>query len=154
MANTNSWPDLWNGDLNDNYPVDVGGLIGTMSIPNIEAFNEKILEFQWNDVPNPTLYEDVFDYYDQHEFSFLARIVSSDDPMAVEETYPDSDRGNVWVNTNNNNNIAWKNIIVNDAASINSLTSVVNISNLDENTKNYSLEFFMEETEIGKPIFE
>lgn len=107
------WPYSWTYNQNDpntcviptsggNRPC--GMEIGTgQIIPELKAGEETILIFAWAP-PNPAWYDDI----DKHHFCLYARIVSDDDQMFVNE-------GNfVWLNTSNNNNIAWKNISIFD----------------------------------------
>lgn len=160
LHNSNSWPSIWDGSTTVNGVV-VGGLVPDLTgnstgiaIPSMKPGEEQILIFEW-DVPNPDDFDGIFPYNDASDFSFLARIESNDDPIDdltnQNEVLEGSD---VWVNTKNNNNIAWKNVTIIEPKPIGSLAKGVNISNLSNETKIYTLEFVKEDTSVGKAIYE
>ncbi|HWR84308.1 MAG TPA: T9SS type A sorting domain-containing protein [Candidatus Deferrimicrobium sp.] len=77
---------------------------GNTIITNLAPGDVWVIERQWQDIPPPSLSTN-------GHFCLLARFEStplSDDPMAVLEG------SNVWVNTYENNNIAWKNVTIVD----------------------------------------
>ncbi len=85
-------------------PRPCGGEITSgMPIPAIKPGEEAIIKFPWSP-PNPAWYDDIND----HHYCLYARIVANDDPMFSNETEA------VWLNTKNNNNIAWKNVSIFD----------------------------------------
>ena len=100
-AGTNlSWPEHWNGSIG---PPLMGDLLGEKTIPVIQSGEENIVSFTWDNIPDPSLYGTD----DAWHFCLLSRIVSPDnDPMAVAEG------SSVYMNTFNNNNIAWKNVSI------------------------------------------
>lgn len=139
LSYTSSWPDAWDGSTVING-VPVGGQIGDpngMSVPAMDPGEQGLLfSFTW-EVPNPDDFNGIFPNHDPNEFSFLARIIHEEDPMTTTEGI------SVWGNARNNNNIAWKNVVVIDQ-STGSPSSSINICNFSEETKNYALEFKIE----------
>lgn len=101
-----SWPTNWNGTLYEEGEL-MGNIISTVNIPILEPGEETIIQIPW-DVPNPSNYESIF--LDPFHFSLMARIVSDEDPMTIEE----NDNVSIHQNVRNNNNIAWKNVKIVD----------------------------------------
>jgi hypothetical protein len=99
-----AWPAPWDGVPIPGYPI-MGGIIGTIPFVSLAEGDFTILEFPWNP-ENPANYSMFGD--DQNHFCLLVRIISDDDPMSTPEIY------GLYDNVRNNNNIAWKNIIVRD----------------------------------------
>ncbi len=99
------WPEKW-----ENYQIPgqngqqviAGDLISVVSIPPVAAGEDFIITIQWYP-PDP----DDF-LTDDHNFSLMARIVSSTDQMHSPEGL------NVVTNARNNNNIALKSISIFD----------------------------------------
>lgn len=96
----------------------LGGEIGSTSLSNTLAQGEsQVFEFPWGP-PDPeqnvgdysihTIQEG--EYTGEPQMCLLARIVSSDDPMANESTITDADGGRTSHNVYENNNIATKNV--------------------------------------------
>lgn len=85
-----SWPLHWEGNLTltdaNGQDVLMGDAIGEMSIPAIENGSSEILEFEWDDMPNPQDYMNINNDNPWH-FCLLARIELLVDPM----TYPEQD---------------------------------------------------------------
>lgn len=104
-----SWPDNWDGSVDlDPNPFVValaGNIVSTQTIPIIQPGSFKILEFPWL-APNPAIYSGI--NTEPWHFCLLARILSSNDPMASVET------SDIYSNVRNNNNIVWKNLTVVD----------------------------------------
>ncbi len=96
------WPAQWT----NNYISGVvyGDYIGQANVVGLAPGNTVIVEIPWDNVPDPSVYNDP----DAHHFCLLARFVSGDDPMTFAEITP------VYDNTQNNNNIAWKNLSIID----------------------------------------
>lgn len=99
-ANTGglTWSTAWinnlpNGDEITTIPVDV---------PALNPGQTWVAEIPWF-VPNPDNFPG---NPEPNHFCLLARLVSAADPMAVTEI------GNVNYNTEQNNNVAWKNIAI------------------------------------------
>jgi hypothetical protein len=104
-----SWPSPWTGGTACAPPVTMGGLIGTQNIPAIAAGGNTIMDFTWNP-PNPATYAACFGA-DKSHFCLLARIeTNTTAPFGM--TFPETT--NLWQNVKNNNNIAWRNVSVED----------------------------------------
>src|SRR5690606_23462013 len=97
--------------------------IDIKNIPVIPAGGQVIIRFEW-ELPDPANYQS--ESTDPWHFCLLARLVASNDPMAVAENSSVAD------NTINNNNIVWKNVSVLPLNEINSPTpgAVVAVGNL------------------------
>ncbi len=167
-----SWPNYWNGiegDFNcDNNYVEYGNIIGDPNGQNVVAGvmkpgEQALVVFEW-EVPNPDTFCGLFDYPNANDairdgFSFLARIITDDDPMFLNELQIDTDGdgnndlGSVWINANNNNNIAWKNVQV-MGTEPNPKPGAITIANLSNESKEYTLEFKLEDNIKGTAIFE
>ena len=143
-----SWPYHWDGSWVVNG-IDMGGEL-TITIPNIPSIlpgGEAIMEIPWM-VPDPDDYIGISS--NPWHFSLLARIESTEDPMAYTE-------GNYTaVNVKNNNNIAWKNVNVVDLVPNVStpIGSVIALSNPTGQATTYNLSFFKDPGETGKPIYQ
>lgn len=103
------WPDKWIDYYIGGGTVLAGDVVdGGSSVPipidlntNLQGGQSQIIEIPWMNMPNPGNY-----FSDKHHFCLLARIVSDNDPMTVDETADVND------NTRNNNNIASRNISI------------------------------------------
>lgn len=140
-----SWPNPWNGGVA--YPLtnaNMGNLIGTLNIPELQANEEVILTFPWF-VPNPANYGS---NGDQWHFCLLARIEATTDPMTIVETT------NLNSNVRNNNNIAWKNVTVVVPNNEVDPGGVIAVENPFNETKAFYLEMEIADFETGKPIYE
>ncbi len=94
-STSTSWPQNWDGS-----DPDIGGVIGTLTIPELGPGESTILEFEWQ-VPNPYI-------FDNWSTCLLARIEGSvEDPITV---YP----GQAELDVYHNNNIALRNTTVVD----------------------------------------
>ena len=123
------WPAHWNGSLTN--PI-MGDMIGSEVIPSIPPGEEVIIEIPWY-VPNPDDYAGINP--EPWHFCLLARIESTQDPMTFQET------NNVYKNTHNNNNIAWKNMEVVDLQSNDNPRAAIAIGSIHEEETSYMLEF-------------
>ncbi len=139
------WPDLWDGSMSIDG-VTLGGQIATVSIPELTPGKEAIIEIPWL-VPNPEDFQNIGT--NPWHFCLVARIVSNDDPMTVQET------SNLPQNVVNNNNIAWKNMnivdVVPNTLAVGSITGVGNFSN---ESKSYKLVLKADDKESGSPIYQ
>ncbi|GGE34619.1 hypothetical protein GCM10010832_13520 [Psychroflexus planctonicus] len=99
-----TWPYLWEGDYNESNALDVGGEIGSQTIPVLGQEDEAILEFEWQP-KSPSVYEDAGFTNKPWMFCFLSRIESTTDVM----TFPEESPSDAAVNARNNNNIVYKN---------------------------------------------
>src|SRR5699024_6106334 len=129
-----NWPWHWDGSLFiDN--AKMGGKIGKVYIPSLEAGEETIIEFPWY-VPPSENYEGLVAH--PWHYSLLAQIASNDDPMAAPEVTSTFD------NVKNNNNWAWKGVSVIDYSSITSTSFVgaaIGITNFSEQARPIQLNF-------------
>ncbi|MFN2260548.1 MAG: S8 family serine peptidase [Psychroflexus sp.] len=134
------WPERWDGsstiynqDLDED--IIIGEPIETISIPSIEPGEEVVLNTQWQ-IPDPNDYEAINNQ--PWHFCILARIVSDEDPITYEEV------NNQITNTQNNNNIAWKNLTVVDVHPDSEFNhgGVVAVSNPREAVGFYDLDFY------------
>jgi hypothetical protein len=97
---------FWSTSWINNF---IGGIvygdeIGSVTVPSLAPNTSANVGVQWNTVPNPANYSDP----DARHFCLLARIESQQDPMTYAET------SSIQANTQNNNNIAWKNCSIMD----------------------------------------
>ncbi|MBL7727992.1 MAG: tyrosinase family protein, partial [Dinghuibacter sp.] len=102
------WPNDWSGATSV-CSKPSGGQIGTTSIASLAEEGSRIYTFSWTP-PNPADYTCVGP---NTHFCLLARITDAtlpNDGMRYAETT------NVQENTRNNNNIAWRNVTVDDEA--------------------------------------
>ena len=139
-----TWPYLWEGDFNASNTLDIGGEIGSQTIPILGQDDEAILEFQWQP-KNPVVYENAGFTNKPWMFCFLSRIESTTDVM----TYPEV--SNVAENARNNNNITYKNtttVVVEGTSDIGSI-SVGNYNQLASVTSD--INFF---TDQGNAIWQ
>lgn len=154
-----AWPDYWDGIQTDpclGTSVPISGVFATQTIPAIhrKQFISTPMMFSWL-VEDPTSYQPCFPA-DYRHFCLLARIESAADPIGVEVAHQ-------YTNTQNYNNIAWKNLsVVNVALNSNSdecfsdhlVGGVVAIGNPFEEDDVYDFIFKTDETYSGKPITE
>jgi len=108
-----SWPSPWTGGVffDAAHTMLAGDVIGTRTIPVIDAGSNTILEFPWSP-PDPAVYMPLFGTDERH-FCLLARITSSDTPP-FGMTFLETDDLNE--NVRKNNRIAWKNVEVMEAS--------------------------------------
>lgn len=141
------WPSSWNPILP----------IGQITIPQIQPGQEAIVTIPWN-VPNPNNFpQNSLTFDGSNNFSILARIESNTDIMTFPETgevqgVTNNGKLRFAANVRNNNNIAWKNLIMIDVANRNN--TVVTLKNLSNDIQNSYLELVKENNEIGKSIYE
>jgi len=108
-----TWPNHWNGSISIGNQ-EFGNIIDSVTLPVIKPGDAYVHAFEWhppspdeflalynNDPTNP-----IFNANQPHHFCLLSRIESSVDTMTFPET------SSTYANTNNNNNIAWRNISV------------------------------------------
>lgn len=136
------WPDAWVGNVFISG-IPIGGNIGSISIPSMEPGQEVVLEVPWDNMPNPDEYDEI-DMNAPWHFCILARIETPNDPMA-------SLGGNT---VKRNNNIASKNVHIDDDLANRPNSGTVLVGNFLETPKHYTLEFAVPEEEPGKPVYE
>ncbi|WP_452602328.1 zinc metalloprotease [Pontimicrobium sp. MEBiC06410] len=126
-----SWPTPWDGSVGS--PV-YGSPLGVQPTGAVSGSGYTILEFQWNNTPNPNDYA-AFGA-DKAHFCLLSRIeTSSTAPYGM--TSPETT--NLGNNVKNNNNIVWKNVTV-SIPSGGRYASVL-VSNYTRTPKVYTLRF-------------
>ncbi|KQT16364.1 hypothetical protein ASG31_12675 [Chryseobacterium sp. Leaf404] len=146
-ATSLNYPDYWDGSIIQNG-IAFGGLVGSGNIPVLHPGQEALVEIPWS-VPNPQNFTTINS--DPWHFCLLAKVNSNDDLLS----YPITVNPNEMVR--NNNNLAWKNLTVVDVSTGGGTVKVggaIAVHNPKPNAENYNLDFFVENTEIGKPIFE
>jgi serine protease len=141
-----NWPNSWNALL----PV------GEITIPVLAPGKEVILTIPWT-VPDPNSFpSNPLTFDGSNSFSLLARIESVADPMTFPETgvFPGVPNGKLrfYANVENNNNVAWKNLVIIEIA--NRTSGVVVLENLSDDIQNSYLELVKEPTEGGKAIYD
>lgn len=149
-ANTSlAWPNHWNGSMTNEDGFSLGELFGTQNIPQTDAQDQTILEFAWDNVPDPDDYITGQGSDVPHHFCLLSRIEATNDPMENEIA------GSVYANTKNNNNIAWKNLSIVDltinSTNANGFVKVI-IGNFNPNPRAIDLEFVLPRKHKGNPI--
>lgn len=125
-----SWPTPWDGT------VSLGGaLMGNdapfvaQTIPSIPSNSSSIFTFIWTGTPDPSDYAALGT--DLNHFCLLARIEESGG-MAIPEVV-----GDLWNNVKNNNNIAWKNMAIDDTDGAGFVSALV--SNYEKEKKSYKI---------------
>ncbi|MFT4800910.1 MAG: hypothetical protein ACI93N_000675, partial [Flavobacteriaceae bacterium] len=148
-----SWPLHWEGNLtitdpDTNQEILMGDQIATLNIPPLGIGEEAIIEFEWNNMPNPEDYININD--NPWHFCLLARIDTPNDPMSFTEGE------SITQNVLNNNNIAWKNTTVVDIFpnEPSPIVSAVAVGNYFDQQKAFTLELVKENNEPGKSIYE
>ena len=147
-ANTSlNWPDYWDGSITING-ISMGGQVGTLNIPVLEPGQSKIIEFEWDDMPNPDDYIGINP--NPWHFCLLARIDTPNDPMTFPEVAA------ITQNVTKNNNIAWKNVTVVDIFpnAPSQIGGVVAVGNPYGTVKAFNLQFIKDTNETGPAIYE
>lgn len=144
-AGTNlKWPDNWDGSMTE--PSLMGSMIAQQYVPLMPSGKETILTFVWNDVPDPSLYGGLNEPW---HFCLLSRIVAVTDPMATPEG------ASVYLNTYNNNNIAWKNITI--AGGKNNTRNpggTIQVGNIFGEATTFDIEFKVPQPCVGESILD
>lgn len=138
-----SWPQNWDGSIQNSLGFDLGGELDSVIIPIVQPGDEVIVKIPWV-VPNPNNYSDNDNPW---HFCLLSKIESIDDPL----TSPMTSNPNIMVR--NNNNLAWKNLTIVDLIADRTYASVM-VGNPSDAIETYSLEFLVEDDDTGKAIFE
>ncbi|MES2002888.1 MAG: hypothetical protein V4450_00100 [Bacteroidota bacterium] len=140
-----SWPSPWTGgvyfDPGPNTML-MGGIIGTQNLPVIPAGGNTILAFPWSP-PDPGVYTGPL-AADKNHFCLLARIITPTGMTFTETTA-------LYANVQNNNNIAWKNIAVEDLLPGSQRPAYATIANLGKRKMNIKLRFNGVDDE-GNPV--
>lgn len=146
------WPNPWDGSANVPGQPPMGDEFASQAILPIVAGGQRIIEFDWNNLPNPLSYPNDFDpnspmqtIIDKHHFCLVARIEYADDTMAFPEG------SNLGDNVRNNNNIVWKNItIVDENGGTNGFGGIVFTGNPVQIEQNFDIHFDPADV-IGQP---
>lgn len=99
-----NWPSPWDGVPLGSPAIQMGGLVGSVTLPVINQGNQKIVEFNWL-MPDPSQFGfPEFDanndnILDSWHFCLLARIESANDPDGV--TLPGNNMTNILQGSNN-----------------------------------------------------
>lgn len=145
-----SWPSPWTGgvffDPGPNTML-MGNPIGVQTIPAIAPGGSTILEFAWSP-PDPMVYTGPL-APDQNHFCLLGRITTGGvSPFGM--TFPET--SNLYLNVQNNNHIAWKNIHVNDLLPGTQGPAYAVISNLSKERMNAAIKFEVTDAEGRKGL--
>lgn len=126
-----SWPQPWDGSATvpGSSSTYMGNPFTSQSIASIPGNGFNIFVFTWSNTPDPSDYSSLGP--DLEHFCLLARIEESSGM-----TFPEV-VGDLGGNVKNNNNIAWKNIAINDTDGA-SFTSTL-LSNYTNNAKPYKI---------------
>ncbi len=141
-----SYPNSWNGSSTFSNGALQGNIIGTVTIPELEAGEETILELEWDDMPYPNDYinlEPGVDLGGNWHFCLLAIIDSDDDST----NYSTSNL------VKYNNNVAQKNITIIKPSS-DRISGTVAVGNPTNQTRSFNLNFLADDAETGTLIFE
>lgn len=126
-----SWMDPWDGSV----VLSTGTLMGNenpfvaQTITSIPGNGTTIFEFQWTNTPDPSDYATLVS--DLNHFCLLARIEET-----TGMTFPEV-IGDLWGNVKKNNNIAWKNIAIEDTDG--SMFTGTLVSNYTKEEKSYKI---------------
>lgn len=119
-AGTNLPKSVWEGGVSTPTGKPLGDMIGEITIPSMESYEEMIFSFPWN-----TPYSgDYLDIDEPWHFCILAKIVSANDTSALPE-----DDGYSYL-FKNSNNIALKNVTLVDKSH---KSGIIHIGNFEGN---------------------
>jgi len=148
FATSPSWRNQWDQNAVQVYPLR-GEFIEKLKIPIIQPGEEAVIPFKWYNTVNTDDYLQI--NTNRWQYSFLARIVSKDDPMEYIETE------STYENVRNNNNIAQKSLtnISNGILHFYNIPDgVVAIDNYFNNSQNFVLTFMSDSENSEDKIFE
>lgn len=140
-----SFPEDWNGYFPNGGPLR-GNQIGTILIPPLGAGEETIIEFEWNNIPDPLDYSDIDlgEGFDEWHFCLLASISDLQNPTET--------TNNTYLLVKNNNNVAQKNVYIVDLQP--RIGGTFLVGNPINDTRNFNLNFLADNEETGKLIFQ
>jgi len=124
-----SWPQPWDGSVLLTGTTYMGKPFPTQSIGSIPGNGFNIFVFEWPDTPDPSDYSTLGG--DLQHFCLLARI---EEPSGM--TFPEV-TGDLGGNVKKNNNIAWKNIAINDVDGAGFTATL--LSNYTKKAKSYKI---------------
>ncbi|MEG1265571.1 MAG: hypothetical protein RSC81_02410 [Myroides sp.] len=128
-AGTNLPKPVWEGNYNSFSGYPLGGLIGEVSLPSLESYEEHIFTFPWA-IPNPANYSGIEDPY---HFCLLAKIEAPNDVSLL----PQED--NLYYYYLNSNNIALHNVSVIDNTA--NKSGRIHIGNFESGPRNFKIKF-------------
>ncbi len=143
----------WSADWVNNtttYPGCTATIYGDEIIPStsvtVPGLSEQIYEIPWQ----PNNPDDYSCFIDPFHFCLLARIETNPvTPFGM--TFPEG--SDVWTNTKENNNIAWKNVIINNAvAGLVKPFGTTIIRNVDQSARFINLNFISKTDDIGQNL--
>jgi hypothetical protein len=141
-----SWPPPWDGSVTS--PALMGGQIGAAPTGAVPAGGFTIFEFPWMP-PDPADYSSFGG--DQAHFCLLARIeTSATAPFSM--TTPEGP--NLYLNVQNNNNIAWKNVTIMDEEGGGAFRGGVSIGNFGEKAGAFRLELSSPGRSVQRPVLD
>ncbi|MCC5916732.1 MAG: zinc-dependent metalloprotease [Cryomorphaceae bacterium] len=137
-----SWPSHWIDNFQNGLPM--GDIIDSVPLSVIHGKDSVIYEFEWH-LENPEQYTSLFSGQQPWHYCLLARIVSIEDPILMENS-------RIHLNVSNSNNIAWKNvyIIYPSNLSINYPGGLVNIGSIEEEDTEESYDFYFSTKEVDQ----
>jgi len=132
---------FWSSSWINNFigAIVYGDEIGSIAVPALAPGATANVGVKWTTVPNPADYSDP----DARHFCLLARLVSQQDPM----TYTEGT--SIPVNTQNNNNIAWKNCSIMDPVKP---TGAIDIQADDDHDGKTELRFTAPQVDGGNAL--
>lgn len=150
-----NWPSYWNGEITS--PALMGNEIGTEEAPVLEPGEIGMIQFTWEDVPDPAIYEGIEGIDEPWHFCLLSRIDSPSDPMYDEILNND---WNLAHNVRYNNNIVWKNISIIETPGVGGwpddklVGAIIAIGNATDEYGTFKIEFTDPKEYTGKAITE
>jgi hypothetical protein len=133
-----AWPGHWINNYQNGIPM--GDIIDSVPLPLISGKDSVVFEFEWH-LENPEQYVGMFSGQQPWHYCLLARIVSNEDPMNVENR-------SIHMNVAGNNNIAWKNVYLVYPSNLSAYYpgGVIAIGSVEEEEEaTYNFTFSMEE---------
>lgn len=140
-----SWPAPWDGSVVLSGTTKMGDeILPSQPIGILAGNSATIFVFQWNNVPDPSDYSSLG--VDLNHFCLLARI-EEPSGMTIPEVV-----GDLYGNVKKNNNVAWKNIAIDDTDG-SAFTSTL-ISNYTKENKYYKITIDKKTNEMGAIKFD
>lgn len=143
------WPTDWVNNT-ATYSTCTASIYGDEITPSasitVPAQSDQIFVFPWQ----PNNPDDYDCFIDPFHFCLLARIETTPvSPFGM--TFPEG--SSVWSNTVDNNNIAWKNVIINNfVLGLNNPFGTAIIRNTDQAAKFINLNFVSKKDDIGQDL--
>ncbi len=125
------WQQSW---VNNSAVLQYGELIGQTTVGSLGSGSTTTVAIPWGNVPDPS---DFGGGPGDDHFCLLARFIAADDPITTPETF------DIFQNTMNNNNIAWRNIVTIDADGPAMAPPIIEVNNPFEAAQAMDLSFFV-----------